>query len=496
MSDVSLFIEDSSIKVLITRGLKVDKWAKMPLEPGLVSDGLIADEEQVADKLKELFKQQKIGTKTVTAALSGLNTVYRVATLPELPDQILPEAVNQEAGRILPVPLDEIYLSYQKVPSAPGETVVFIAGYPKKNTDALISTLGKAGLKAGSIDMAPLALCRTVNAPQAIIVDARPSCLDIAVLVGQVPQVIRSLPPTGESEIVEEKLPTIAEEIERTIAFYNSGHQDNPLPEKVPVLVTGDLALSPESWPLLSGGHDTTVTELTSPMQATEGFDASQFITNIGLALKNHPLEKEGSYSIINFNALPEKEKPKGISLGRIMTPIGIVIGAGLIFWLWLQIEDIRKETEAIRSQVEINQETIPAQQEEIAALEEDIAEIEPLVAPLQARAEAFSTTSADLVENRAQFDADLSGCVNLTPEEVDLVSISHSGPTVTVTGTTEDEDYIFQYARNLRGSGRYSRVTITSISSFYREVLEGEESAEVIAYNFTFLLTSTEAEQ
>lgn len=495
MSDVSLFIEDSSIKVLVTRGRKVDKWARMPLEPGLVTDGLIADVEQVAGKLKELFNQQKIGTRAVTAGLSGLHTVYRVATLPELPDEILPEAVNQEAGRILPVPIDELYLSYQKVPSAPGETVVFIAGYPKQNTDALLSTLGKAGLKASTLDLAPLALCRTVNIPQAIVVDARPCCLDIAIIVGQVPQVIRSLPPTGESEMVEEKLPTIAEELERTIAFYNSGHQNNPLPEKVPVLVSGDLALSPESWPLLSGSHDTTVIELPSPMQAPEGFDASQFSTNIGLALKNQPLEKEGSYSIINFNALPEKERPKGISLGRIMTPIGIVIGAGLIFWLWLQVEDIRSETDAIRSQVEINQELIPGQREEISALEEDIAEIEPLVAPLQARAEIFSTTSIELGENRAQIDGDLSGCVNLSPEEVDLVSISHNGPTVTVSGTTEDEDYIFQYARNLRSSGRYSRVTITSISSFYREILEGEESTEVIAYNFTFLLTSTEAE-
>ena len=500
MSEVSLFIEAPSIKVLFSRGRRVDKWARMPLEPGLVSDGLIADEEQVAEKLKELFKQQKIGTRTVNAGLSGLNTVYRLSTLPELPEEILPEAVNQEAGRILPVPIDELYLSYQKVPSAPGETVVFISGYPKKNTDAMLSTLGKAGIKAQTVDLAPLALCRTANAPQAIIVDARPSCLDIAILVGQVPQVIRSLPPTGESEPVEERLPSIAEEVERTIAFYNSGHQDNPLPEAVPILVTGELALSPESWPVLSGSHSTTVTELPSPMQAPEGFDASQFITNIGLALKNQPLEKEGSYSIINFNALPEKEKPKGISLSRIMTPIGIVIGAGLIFWLWMQVQDVRSETDLLRQQVEINRGLIPGQQEEIAALEEDIAEIEPLIAPLQDKSGTFAEYFSGLEANRNQVDQDLSGAVALLPAGVYLEDINHNIDQVAIRGTASSEDDVFQYARNLRGSGRYQLVVISSIETDIEEMASGEDEEEeerkTLTYHFRLIPYPEETEE
>ena len=495
MAEVSLFIEDTAIKLLVTSGRRVEKWAKLPLEPELVSDGVILDEAQVAAKLKELFKQQKIATRTVTAGLSGLNSIYRLTSLPELPAAILPEAVKQEAGRIVPVPIDQLYLSYQTIPAPAGETGIFLAAFPRNTADAMLRTLSKAGIKASTMDLAPLALCRTVDAPEAIVIDARSAGLDIAILVDRVPQVIRSLSLPGEAESLAERLPAIAEELERTIAFYNSGHPAKPLSSTAPVFVSGDLAMAPESWPLLSGTQGASVSELPSPVQAPEGFDASQFMVNIGLSLKNLSLEKEGNFSIINFNTLPEAEKPRGISLAKILTPIGIVIGIGLLFWLWLQIQDVRTHNEALRSQVEINQALIPPQRDAVTALNEEIAAIEPQIAPLEATADIFAATFTDLAEDRSQIDGDLSGIVNLMPAGVDLISISHSGPRVTVTGTAPEEDNIFQYARNLRSSGRYSSVIISSISAGYKQILEDGEIEEIMVYDFVFLLISTAAE-
>ena len=97
MAKVTLFIEDTAIKLLEARGRQVKKWAKLPLEPGLVSDGVILDEDQVADKLKELLELQGVKARKVTAGLSGFNSVYRLVSLPELPLAILPEAVKREA---------------------------------------------------------------------------------------------------------------------------------------------------------------------------------------------------------------------------------------------------------------------------------------------------------------------------------------------------------------------------------------------------------------
>ena len=48
---VTLFIRDDSANLLIMSGKRVEKWASLPLEPGLVSQGLVVDEAQVANKL-------------------------------------------------------------------------------------------------------------------------------------------------------------------------------------------------------------------------------------------------------------------------------------------------------------------------------------------------------------------------------------------------------------------------------------------------------------
>jgi type IV pilus assembly protein PilM len=137
----TLFIRDTSIDVLVMKGMEVKKWASLPLEPGLASQGLIMDEAKVAERLKELFELAKVNAMGVIVGLSGIDSLYRLVSLPELPTAILPEAVKQEAGRIIPVPLDEVYLAYQPLPSSPGETRIFLAAFPRRKADALYRTL-------------------------------------------------------------------------------------------------------------------------------------------------------------------------------------------------------------------------------------------------------------------------------------------------------------------------------------------------------------------
>ena len=56
----TLFIEDTAIRLLVGRGKQVEKWASLPLEPGLVKHGLIQDNVRVAEKIKELFRLTKV----------------------------------------------------------------------------------------------------------------------------------------------------------------------------------------------------------------------------------------------------------------------------------------------------------------------------------------------------------------------------------------------------------------------------------------------------
>jgi type IV pilus assembly protein PilM len=463
----TLFIRDTSINLLVMKGEQVEKWTSLPLEPGLVSQGLIVDEEQVADKVKQIFKETGANTSKVITALSGDDSLYRIITLPELPEAVLPEAIKREVKRTIPTPLEDIYYSYQHLPSLMrGESRIFLVTFPRNLADALVRTLRQAGVKPYIMDLAPLALSRIADEPRAIIVHARLDHLDVAVIADRLPQVIRRLSLPGETESLEERLPLIAEEFNRTVAFYNSSHVENPIDTTVPVFVCGDLIDEPEAWQSVVGGAGYQVSALSSSVESPEGFNPNEFTVNIGLALKELLVEKEGvNFSIVNFNALPEAYVPPRFSIVRVLLPIVTIIGIGLVVLVVILIFTNRASIESLSTDV-TNVEASVAQQQQA------INDLTKKIGPTTAAAEALSAQLTTIERGRAMFHEDLVQIEKLAGEQVILNNINHSGNSVAVTGTVSNEDAIFRYAEDLRALTdavtkelRFSQVWITSIT-------------------------------
>lgn len=482
----TLFIRDTAIDLLVMKGMEVQKWASLPLEPGLFSQGLVHDEAQVADRLKELFKLANVTTTKVIVGLSGLNSLYRLLFLPELPEAILPEAVKQEARRVIPVPLDEVYLSYQSLPASPGETRIFLAAFPRNMADALCRTLRRAGVEPYIMDLAPLALCRIPDEPRAIIINARSEHLGIAVVADRLPQLVRWLSLAGEAGSLAERLPIITEEVDRAITFYNTSHKEKPLDSTVPMFVCGDLAQAPDSWQSLAGGLKCPVSVLTAPVTAGEGFDQNEFMVNIGLALKELLPEKEGAnFSQVNFNALPEVYLPRAVRWSSILAPVGVLICIGLVVYMGFMVRNKAEYTSVLRSQLAPIDSRIAQQLQETASLRTQIGQLEPQIEPMEARMSIFDTTFASLKSGREKVDTELGDIVSLLPASTDfrLTGVNHDGKSVTVNGVILDEDGeddIFRYARDLRSS--FSTVIISSIKA-------EEEDGKIIGYDFELLL-------
>lgn len=479
----TIFMRDDAVNLLVMDGRRVDKWASSPLEPGLVNQGLILDEAQVAEKLKELFKLEKVAMGRVIAGLSGHNSVYRIITLPELPEAVLPEAVKREAARVIPVPLDEVYLAYQPLSTLIGETRVFLTAYPRNIADALYRTLQRAGLQPYIIDLAPLALCRTVNEPRSTIVNARSDHLDIMVMADRIPQLIRRLALPGEEASLPERLPTIAEEVERTIAFYNSSHQEQPLGSTVPMFVCGDLVQVPDSWPSLAGKSGCPVSILPSPVESPPGFKANDFMVNIGLAFKELLPEKgEANFSLVNINTLPEVYLPKPVHLPNIVIPIGVTIAAGILIFMGFLVFNRASHTDVLSSELDSVDSQIAQENDEIVALQEQVQLLEPQFASLEAITAIFDNTFTSLGAVREEVNGDLDQISGLLPKDINLTEVNHAGDSLTVVGIAPDEDDIFKYARDLRASGRFSAVIISAIEAI-------EEEEEVKGFQFEFLL-------
>jgi type IV pilus assembly protein PilM len=457
----TLFIRDSSVNLLVMKGEKVEKWATMPLDPGLVNQGLVVDEAQVADKVKQLFKETGVKADNLIVGLSGHDSLYRIISLPELPDAVLPEAVRREARRTIPTPLEEVYFSYQRLASpTKGESRIFLVTFPRNLVDALVRTLRTAGVKPYIMDLAPLALCRIPNEPRAIIVNARLDHLDVIVVADRLPQVIRRLILPGEAESLEERLPLIAEEFNRTVAFYNSGHMEKPLDATVPVFVCGDLAEKPETWKSVISQGDYSVSPLPSPVQLPEGLDANEFMVNIGLALKELLAEKEGAnFSIVNFNALPEAYVPPRFSIWRVIVPVGAVIGIGLIVLGAILILSGRANTATLQSQVTTAETSVARLQSEVAVLNGQLVSV-------RAAADGLSTGLTNMERGRTSIYLDLKEIVDLAQGKVILSGVTHGGSSITVSGAAPNVDSLYKYARALRESPRFSSIWVSKVGS------------------------------
>jgi type IV pilus assembly protein PilM len=455
----TLFIRDTSINLLVMKGKQVEKWASSPLEPGLVTQGLIVDEAKVADKVRQLFRETGAKANKVITAVSGHDSLYRIISMPELPEAVLPEAVRREARRAIPTPLEEVYFSYQRLSAPKGESRIFLVTFPRNLVDSLVRTLRQADVKPYNMDLAPLALCRIPNEPRAIIINARLDHLDVMVLADKLPQVIRRLVLPGEAESLEERLPLIAEEFNRTVAFYNSGHMEQPLDSTVPVYVCGELAEKPETWESVVSRTGYPVSLLPSPVEVPAGFNFNEFMVNIGLAFKELlPAKGEGNFSLVNFNALPEAYVPPGFSIVRVLIPVIAAIGIGLIIFLVISIQSNRADIPALRYQVASAQYSVDQLRQEIDNLQAQVGKVNAIANELSARLSAME-------EGRDSIYLDLQEIVNLAEGKVSLGSVSHGGNSITVAGKASDVDSIYEYARALRSSPMFSKVWVDSIS-------------------------------
>jgi hypothetical protein len=53
---VTVYIEDTSLRLMVTQGRKVKKWVDMHLEPDLIKDSVVFQEAEVGARIKNLTK--------------------------------------------------------------------------------------------------------------------------------------------------------------------------------------------------------------------------------------------------------------------------------------------------------------------------------------------------------------------------------------------------------------------------------------------------------
>jgi len=461
---VTLYIDDTSIRLLVTHGKRIRKWADVPLEPGMVKNALVMKPGEVAAKIKQLFSVRKINSKRVTLGVSGLHCLTRPMLLPQLPKDMLEEAVIREAKRVLPVSPEQLYLQWQSIPAPEGKIQVFLVAIPRTVVDALFNALRLAGLKPDLMDLKPMLLARMIKDTMAVIVDVQPNEFDIVVMAGGVPQPIRTVHFPSEALSWPEKTTMIKDDLSRTIEFYNTNNPKMPLATALPVWASGELAIETEQCQVLSEALSRPVVPLPPPLETPEGLDSSRYIVNMGLILKKTTPTNGTGLLVSELNMLPLAYQPEPISLTRILAVPSAVIALSILLFLGLMIQNTSADIGEIQDQLNTTNQLLQQKMAQRQTYVDAINGLKQKITSAETAGGNFALAVSNMETQSQKVNGDLEITVSRLPEMVSLQSISHNSSSLTIKGKALNEEAVLSYVKALEASERFSSITITNL--------------------------------
>ena len=102
---VGLDIGSSSLKLAEIQenrdGYLLSHFSQVPLEKGVIEDGILIRPEALSDKIKILFKNSGLNRKGIVTSLSGNSAIVKKVTLPSMEDAELRDLIRDEASKYL-----------------------------------------------------------------------------------------------------------------------------------------------------------------------------------------------------------------------------------------------------------------------------------------------------------------------------------------------------------------------------------------------------------
>ncbi len=450
---VTIDIEDTSIRIMTVTGRRVQTAASLPLEPGLVHDGIVINPVTVGHRIGELMAAQGISEKRAVVSISGIHSIYRVVNIPKLPQKLMNEAAQREMERLMPVSLDELYTSWQAISMSDIETAICLVGMPRNTVDAMLDTLRQAGLQAEAMDVRPLALARVVDERDALIVNAQPTGFDIVVMVAGIPELLRSLPFPADTASPDEKIDEVKEELERTVAFYNSNHKGSEINNSMAVFVSGELG------EMLAGTLAYRGKPLPQLLMDTDSLNTSEYAANIGLALRQ--TRSDTSPTRVNLNVIPELYQPKAFPIVQMASWSFILLAILILGFYGISTLQNYRETLSLQTQVNDIQALVKIRQGSDAAIKQ----LQTQIDATKKEAVIFQKPLDDAKAQRAKANGAISKVTSLLPGIIEVTSITYSSTGITISGTAPDDTTVVDYVRDLRNSNQFSQVLISGMT-------------------------------
>jgi len=163
---VGLDIGESSLKlaeILETpKGNLLNHFSLIPLGRGVIVDGAVVEQEQLTEKIKELFKHSGCKRKRIVASLPGHSVIIKKVSFPAMDEVELRDLIADEAGKYLPFDSkEEVNFDFQTLGENefnPNQLDVLLVAAKKDIIAGYTGAVKNAGLSVVIMDVDSFAL--------------------------------------------------------------------------------------------------------------------------------------------------------------------------------------------------------------------------------------------------------------------------------------------------------------------------------------------------
>ncbi|MDD5291139.1 MAG: type IV pilus assembly protein PilM [Patescibacteria group bacterium] len=165
---LGLDISDLSLKLVQLNKagskIKIQALGKVSVPEGLIVEGEIKNEEEVANIIKKLISKPKYGkvsSDMVVACLPETKTFIKLIEVEKTPNN-LADIIETEIEKHVPLLPEDIYYDWQVIGERENVQLVLIGAAPKKIVNQYTNLLDKAKLSVEALEIEPISLCRSL----------------------------------------------------------------------------------------------------------------------------------------------------------------------------------------------------------------------------------------------------------------------------------------------------------------------------------------------
>lgn len=190
------------------RAKQLMRYAMAPIDSKLALSDAKADQQKIAQQIRDMLVQAQISTKNVAVGIPSSRVFTTVVDIERLSPSELAKTIKYQADSFIPTPLADSKIDWAVIgdsPADPNKVEILLSSVPNEFIETRLDLLESIGLNVIAYEPDNLSLVRSIMAldstePQ-MLIDIGSKSTDIVVTMGGIPRLTRAI-PTGSEAII------------------------------------------------------------------------------------------------------------------------------------------------------------------------------------------------------------------------------------------------------------------------------------------------------